>query len=175
LLNELIRIDIEFKWKTAQKNTAFNTKPLVDCHRFVDDYWSLYKEEGIRSEIPLDLVEEEYRVRQLWGDRPKHNEYTSRFPNQLSEIITLLKQIDHELQIEQAADAELLSGSFLNGQSYPALDTEIDSRAPLHFSDYLLQKHIGTGGMGKVYRALQKSLGKSVAVKLFVKGFHPSR
>jgi RNA polymerase sigma factor (sigma-70 family) len=41
----------------------------------------------------------------------------------------------------------------------------VDPRAPLPWSDYLVQEHLGSGGFGKVYRALQKSLGRPVAVK----------
>jgi tRNA A-37 threonylcarbamoyl transferase component Bud32 len=171
LLNELIRIDIEFKWKAAQQNFAFSTEPLAGSRCFVEDYWSEFKDEGIRPVIPLDLIGEEYRVRQLWGDRPKHDEYTSRFPDHLSEMTALLKHIDGELQIEQAADDELRSGSMFNIQSFPASDIDLDPLAPLSFGDFLLQKHLGTGGMGKVYRALQKSLGKVVAVKYLKKAF----
>ncbi len=39
----------------------------------------------------------------------------------------------------------------------------------LNFNDYLLQKHLGTGVSGKVYRALEKSSGKTVAVKFLRK------
>jgi len=44
-----------------------------------------------------------------------------------------------------------------------------DVRAPLPWSDYLIQQHLGTGGMGKVYRAKQRSLDRLVAVKALLK------
>ena len=37
--------------------------------------------------------------------------------------------------------------------------------APLKFSDYLLRELLGSGGMGKVYRATDRRSGKTVAVK----------
>jgi len=38
-------------------------------------------------------------------------------------------------------------------------------QAKLHFSDYVLEQLLGTGGMGKVFRAIEKTTGKKVAVK----------
>ncbi len=46
-----------------------------------------------------------------------------------------------------------------------------DPRAPLAYSDYLLQQLIGSGQMGKVYRARQLSLDRPVAVKYLRKRF----
>jgi eukaryotic-like serine/threonine-protein kinase len=37
------------------------------------------------------------------------------------------------------------------------------------FDDYLLQQHLGTGATGKVYRAVERSTGRSVAVKFLRK------
>jgi RNA polymerase sigma factor (sigma-70 family) len=37
--------------------------------------------------------------------------------------------------------------------------------APLKYSDYILEKLLGSGGMGKVYRAVERSSGKIVALK----------
>ena len=44
--------------------------------------------------------------------------------------------------------------------------TETDPTAPLSFADFRLGDQIGKGGMGSVYRAVQVSLNKSVAIKL---------
>ena len=42
---------------------------------------------------------------------------------------------------------------------------EIDPPAPLRYSDYVLDKLIGSGGMGKVFRARNKHTGQTVAIK----------
>jgi DNA-directed RNA polymerase specialized sigma24 family protein len=52
---------------------------------------------------------------------------------------------------------------------YASTTADIDPRAPLRYSDYLLEKLLGAGGMGKVYEATQRSLGRRVAVKSLLK------
>lgn len=48
----------------------------------------------------------------------------------------------------------------------PAIPTIRDPQgAPLSFSDYVLEKLVGSGGMGKVYRATDRRTGAVVAIK----------
>jgi DNA-directed RNA polymerase specialized sigma24 family protein/predicted Ser/Thr protein kinase len=44
-----------------------------------------------------------------------------------------------------------------------------DPRAPLSHSDYVLERLLNAGGMGKVYRAKQRSTGATVAIKSLLK------
>lgn len=62
-----------------------------------------------------------------------------------------------KLQLEQQlleVSAPEIQGAEVNSQP-----------APLLWADYLLQEMLGAGGMGKVFRALQRSTGATVAVK----------
>jgi DNA-directed RNA polymerase specialized sigma24 family protein/predicted Ser/Thr protein kinase len=44
-----------------------------------------------------------------------------------------------------------------------------DSRATLSYSDFVLERLVGRGGVGRVYRATQRGSGKTVAVKALLK------
>ncbi len=51
----------------------------------------------------------------------------------------------------------------------------VDARATLDYSDFRLEKLVGTGGMGKVYRARQQSLSRLVAIKALHKKWQRDR
>jgi serine/threonine-protein kinase len=55
-----------------------------------------------------------------------------------------------------------------SGSAAPGPAQEL--RLPYQLGDYLLTEEVGRGGMGIVYRARQESLGRSVAVKLILRG-----
>ena len=48
------------------------------------------------------------------------------------------------------------------GGSNESADLE---QAPLQYSDYVLEQLLGSGGMGKIFRATEKSTGRTVAIK----------
>lgn len=58
----------------------------------------------------------------------------------------------------------LIERQVLDGANPPS-DCETPLENPLPYSDFRLERLIGAGGMGKVYRATQLSTGGSVAVK----------
>lgn len=47
----------------------------------------------------------------------------------------------------------------------PPTFPQADSRATLSWEDYVLKQHVGSGGFGKVYRAIEKRRNRTVAIK----------
>lgn len=90
MLVELIMIDLEGRWRRQTPNVA----PQFDVPRtrgepnpdglpekpLLEDYLSQYPDLVSLSDLPIELVVQEYRVRHRWGDRPDHDSYLDRFP-----------------------------------------------------------------------------------------------
>lgn len=74
-------------------------------------------------------------------------------------------------QVQADLEAQLIGKDTEFPAPHPKrnIPLEPNPRASLPFSDFLLQEHLGTGGMGKVYRAWQQSLSRQVTVKALLK------
>jgi tRNA A-37 threonylcarbamoyl transferase component Bud32 len=156
LLLELVSVDLEYRWQPESLSQA--SQDALGARPTLADYAREVPAVGAVRGLPTWLVCEEYRVRQVWGDRPSHERFLSEYPEHATELAPLLQQIDRELAVEELPAA----GSALPDQ----LETlQFDPRAPLPYWDYVLERLIGMGGMGKVYRARQKSLARTVAIK----------
>lgn len=148
LVNELILIDMEYRWKRSDgPDDVLGGRPRLE------DY-SLLLESFSSSNVTTSLVAEEYRIRKSQGDTVAHQHFMNRFPS-LNGLGSAMQNVDKEIELERSAPT----------MSIPAFD----DRAPLPYADYQLLEHIGTGGMGKVYRGKQRSLGRDVAIKALLK------
>lgn len=154
VLTELICIDLEHRWKHAHRSTP----------RLLDDYLVEFVELGALADLPAELIAEEYRVRHRWGDRPGHQEYTNRFGHRAGALGDALGEIDQEL-CDESHEHAAIEGAVR------ATNQRTDPRAPLAYSDYRLERLVGAGHVGKVYRAWQRSLERPVAVKYLRKTF----
>lgn len=162
LVCELAAIDMELRWQANSQGRQIDD--LLGGQPTWHAYSTYVPELGDLAQIPPELVAEEYRIRQLWGDRPGHDRFISAFSKQFLRLPRLLAEIDDEL---------LADGATAPQADVPVsvVSAAVDPRAPLPWSDYVLQEHLGSGGFGKVYRAIQKSLDRFVAVK----ALHKSR
>jgi tRNA A-37 threonylcarbamoyl transferase component Bud32 len=103
LLRELVKIDLEYRWRRpgprgSSQDEALPIRPLLES------YAERFLQFGPLRRLPVDLIGEEYRVRQRWGDRPDHADYARRFPRQGAALQAALAEIDAELAAESVRD-----------------------------------------------------------------------
>jgi tRNA A-37 threonylcarbamoyl transferase component Bud32 len=160
LLFELICIDLEFRWRNSR------VREPVTLGGYVEQFPELIA----LDRLPLELIAEEYRVRYRWGDRPSHAAFLSPFHERHESIREELLRVDDEMT---ADSAEPCSTSRPALRASPAGDdADPDCGASLlSHHDFLLQRLIGAGRMGKVYEARQHSASRQVAVKFLRKSF----
>jgi serine/threonine-protein kinase len=118
-LQELIKLDIEYRWRKAGR-------PMCE------DYLARWPEIGPVARLSEELIAEEYRVRQRWGDRPTHAEYAARFAGHGGSLTEALGEIDAEL------DAEFKRNQAVEDQALTVPNAEpVDPIVPL---TYLVDK-----------------------------------
>jgi serine/threonine protein kinase len=170
LVEELVKIDLEYRWRNAQG-------------RCLEEYVGHLSDLGRLAELSLDLIGWEYRVRHCWGDRPSHAEYLTRFPAQSAALATTLHDIDTRLAAEFANGQKPLPETFgqnSGGVERPA-PSATDARAPAFpqaelvqpletigasIGPYIVMERLGEGGAGQVYKARHQKMGRVAAVKV---------
>ncbi len=164
LLVELICIDLEFRWRQGPRNSPTRDRVLLE------DYVARFPELVALDQLPIELIAEEYRVRHRWGDRPSHAEILSRFHQGPDRIRANLVRIDDQLA-EERVDLHARSRPD-SGSALPGMPTDPTHDGPLFtHEDFLLERMIGAGRMGKVYEAWQRGASRRVAVKFLRKSF----
>ena len=84
LLQELVCIDMEFRWRNHAASSTQATQSLGSDSTIptflIDDYLERYPDLGTHETLDPLLIEEEFRVRNQWGDRPLVEDFLTRFP-----------------------------------------------------------------------------------------------
>jgi serine/threonine-protein kinase len=125
LLEGLIKIDLNYRWSQARRGTSGRiewTAPLRDSPQEqppvsalqrlrLEDYVQHFPNLGPLDQLSLGLIEEEYRVRQRWGDRPAQTDYLARFPGHAAMLPEMLSRIDAELAAEAAGTEKVALAS----------------------------------------------------------------
>ncbi|MGC4004033.1 MAG: hypothetical protein QM811_13280 [Pirellulales bacterium] len=137
LLHELIKVDLEFAWKSPETE-----KPLED---YLEDFPQL-RRDGV---VPLDLIYEENRIRTQANRGTTIADYQRRFPAQAAELERLLS----------VPAAATLATNLVGAESRAW-------NAGERLDDFEIVAKLGEGSFAAVYLARQLSLGRPVALKV---------
>ncbi|MCA9189379.1 MAG: serine/threonine protein kinase, partial [Planctomycetales bacterium] len=163
LLLELIKIDLEHRWKKYSEDPATivsqedlnvddTANEKSECWT-LEDYVRRFSELGSPQTLPAEVIAEEYRVRCRWGDCPSIDDYRSRFPLQQSQWWPLLDQITTELKNHEQRASRAV---------HP-----VDARElPEMIGRYRVLGRIDAGGQAQVFRAVHPTLQNEVIIKL---------
>lgn len=108
---------------------------------------------------PVDRLADAFAERLRRGEHPSIEEYTSKYPEHADLIRAVFPSVEW---VERAAQRESESSIPSLSLSAPSLPTAI----PKVFGDFEVVRRIGSGGMGVVYEAIQRSLQRHVALKV---------
>lgn len=136
VLVELIKVDLEQRYSSDG--------PALRLEDYHEEIPELVEPDG----MPIDLIYEEYHVRQASGETIISEDWLQRFPDQAQEVRQLLQLEDPESESRTGAD---LNDAYSPGD---------------HIGDFYLMSALGTGAFGSVFLARQESMQRMVALKV---------
>lgn len=183
-LDELIQLDLEYRWRRFASNETevYSTGDLPTVP-ILEDYFTRYDAERDAAAVSLELIAAEYRVRKRFGDRPELQSYLRRFPQYADTLPGLLERVDADVDLEQPEldeDADQQTQSVADAASSTNVETRqvTDGQAaeseiashPALLGKYEIHEELGSGGMGRVFKAWDPDLHQFVVVKVIRSG-----
>jgi non-specific serine/threonine protein kinase len=178
LLEELIKIDLEYRWRrrkskgvpkdgTTVRDAPAQRQPARLPRRpHLEDYVRRYPMLGSLEQLSLELIVEEYRVRQRWGDRPTHEVYQARFPRQAEQLVERLRAVDADLPQASAEDTTVSRSDVRLADEPPQPMPATQVKIPQQIGRYLIRKVLGRGAFGVVFLGYDPELERQVAIKV---------